>query len=266
MQKTCFEKYLLDSFHKVYQYEGKAMEPREVMKVFFPEKVATVTEELELQKDRKNAIVLVGPSCSGKTTFAKKFVEEHEEFVLVSIDKCAAEDIKELDQYTLFEMAFGLSEISTDDLGNRRFGQMLEAGHKNIIIDGSWMHVNSRGALFKTLDDMNYHTIIFLILPDHKSYQEKVESRVYEIIAAEKLGLDLSMALDGFDFVKRYADILGCTVEEVKQLFKHSDKYMEVFIRENFLLDDEVAQANFEGQIPTGIILLGADELINMDI
>ena len=266
MQKTSFEKYLSESFDKVYEYEGRAMEPQEVMKVFFPEKIASFSTDLNIQEDRKNAIILVGPSCCGKTTFAKKFVKEHEGFVLVSMDECAVKDMEEMSRYEIFLMAFGLENVSTDDLGNQKFGQMLEAGHKNIIIDGSWMHVNSRGALLRALDDMGYHTILLLILPNSEDYKRKVDSRVMELIAAEKLDKKITCVLDGFDLIKAYADKLGCTVEEVKQLMRLSDEYMELFMRENIMLDNEIKQANFESQIPTGIILLGADELIQMDI
>lgn len=266
MQKTCFEKNLAESFANIDKFMGKVMMPLEVMDAFFPKKVAKPVEEPTFDEKRKNAIILVGPSCCGKTTYALKFVKEHPNFTLVSMDKCAAEEMKDFDEFEMFTMALGVGDRTTDDLGNRAFGEMLAAGHKNIIIDGNWMHVNSRGALLKTLDYYNYHTVIYLILPEGNDYTDRIESRVFEIIAAKELEVDLACILDGVDVVKKYADSIGLSVEKAKEKIRNSIDFPVSFAKECMMLNDEIAESNFASQMPTRIIFLGADELMKLEI
>ena len=260
MSKTRFEKEISESFVKSDESFGKTLSPQEVMELFFPRKTAEFSDDLNLQQNRRNAIIPVGPYCSGKTTFAKKFLEEHKDFVLVSLDKCAVEEMNDFDEFELFTM----SDRTSRELGNRSFGEMIAAGYKNIVVDGNWMDVNSRGALLKTLDYYNYHTIIYLIMPDLEDYKGRVKSRVYDILCSRELGLDLQSVLERDDLVQTYADTCGYTVEEAKNELEASDEFQEIFESEWNSALSELFNSNFIAQLQGTIIFFGADELIKL--
>lgn len=266
MQKTCFERHLDVSFRRSDKLLGRGMTVEQVMKAFFPDKVAEQVSELTIREDQKNAIILVGPSCCGKTTYARRFVKEHKDFVLVSMDKCAAEDMSGYSEFSLIAMAFGLQGKSPDDLGNRRFGRMLEAGHKNIIIDGNWMHVNSRGALLKTLQELNYHTSIYVIVPEEGPYLEKVGNRVCELISARRLGKDPATLLDGADMIGALAKKYGISAESAKVMIEMTEEYDDLFDHQCDMLNLELDDTSFNDQLGSGIIFLGADELALLNI
>ena len=260
MSKTRFEKEISESFVKSDENLGKTLSPQEVMEIFFPKKKAKFSDDLNLHQNRRNAIIPVGPYCSGKTTFAKKFLEEHKDFVLVSLDKCAVEEMNDFDEFELFTM----SDRTSRELGNRPFGEMIAAGYKNIVVDGNWMDVNSRGALLKTLEYYNYHTIIYLIKPEEKAYIQMIKSRVYDILCARELGLELSSVLERENLLQTYADKCGCTVEAAKAELKASDEFLYTYASEWDSVLSELANSNFKDQLYGNIFCFGADELIEL--
>ena len=94
----------------------------------------------------KHAILILGFSGNGKTTYIKKYKEEHPEYRIVSMDKVATEIYKK-------------KLPNTSDNIISSFGDVLEdANNKgnHIIIDGNFLNLLTRAALIDTLNSMGY--------------------------------------------------------------------------------------------------------------
>ena len=264
--KTRFEKLLEESIQMFYMTVGKPISLQKVMYAFFPYKYAKFVTEYKPDA-KKNAVVLVGQSCSGKTTFALNFIKKHPDFVIVSMDECAAKELETKTAEEVFAMGFGVNGMSKDDLGNRRFGQMLEAGHKNIIVDGNWMHINSRGALLKALDAEGYKTTLFMFYPTPQQQEKRVRHRLYDVIASERTGIRLVERLKGVDILKKYADMIGVTIDEAKRMIEQEEGFEKRMAMEIWMLKKELKGSNIQSQIDNGAMYLGADQLyeVTMD-
>ena len=261
--KTRFEKLLEESIQMFYMTRGKPLTLHEVMNAFFPQKFAKFITEYR-PNAKKNAVVLVGPSCSGKTTFALNFVKEHPDFVLVSMDECAAKELETKTAKEVFAIGLGVNGMSKDDLGNRRFGQMLEAGHKNIIVDGNWMHINSRGALLRALDAEGYNTTLFMFYPTPQQQEKRIRHRLYDVIASERTGIRIVESLKGVDILKKYADMLGVTVDKAKRMIEQEEDFAKKMDVEIWMLTQELKNSNIQPQIDYGVLYLGADQLFEV--
>ena len=84
-ETTIFENYLEESISLFNSYKGKNTSPETVLKTFFPLKFAKKVDLYHPIKNSKNALILVGQSCVGKTTFAQGFLKKHPDFTLVSM-------------------------------------------------------------------------------------------------------------------------------------------------------------------------------------
>lgn len=261
MQETLFEQYLKKSYRKSEELEGKTMSTEEVGEAFFPTKVAKLVQKYKPKKGNKNAIVLLGPSCCGKTTFGKEFVKQRPFFQFMSMDKCAIEEMENMTEEEMALMMMGLGSKTSDDMGNRRFGQMLEKGHNNIIIDGGWTDVNSRGALLHTLEDLEYNTCIFLFSQSEDVYDKRVRSRVCELIAAKYINMSAAEILRGVNVLYLYAKRKGIRVATAKDLIMQSNEFKNSMERQYGMLANELQKSNYYSQIAMNIIMLGADEL-----
>ena len=262
--ETHFEKYLSESLKNFQECAGKSLSPQKVMELFFPKKVAVFTDELLIKKGRRNAIVMAGPSCCGKTTWAREFIENHKDFILISMDKCTAQEIRSLPMNEVKSIYEG--KRCVDDYGNGTFGKMIAAGHPNIILDGNWMSITARSALLKALDECGYHIILCVMSPKQDSYDKRVESRVFTIMCSEILGIDLSAAMDGADLVEMCARAVGCSKENLKKILRSQPSFKERLKFQYFMLDQEKEKSDFENQLDTHLIFLGADELVLMEI
>ena len=261
MQETLFERYLKKSYQGVEELTGHKLSTKEVSQAFFPNKVAIPIVKYKPRKENKNAIVLLGPSCSGKTTFGKEFVKQRPFFQFVSMDMCAIEEMEEMTEIERMLMMYGASSKSPDDMGNRRFGQMLENGHRNIIIDGGWTDVNSRGALLHTLEDLGYRTCIFLFTPSKEEFDERVRSRVCELIAVRHLNMDVSEILRGGNVLNVYAKKIKTSVSEAKERIVNSNEFENSLKRQYGMMVAELQKSGYFSQLAMNIIFLGADEL-----
>lgn len=261
MQETLFEKYLKKSYRDVEEHTGQTMSIKEVSEVFFPQKVAKQILKYKPKKENKNAIVLLGPSCSGKTTFGKDFVQKRSFFQFVSMDMCAIEEMENMTETEMTLMMLGIGSKSPDDMGNRRFGQMLEKGHRNIVIDGGWTDVNSRGALLHTLEDLEYNTCIFLFTPSEDVFDSRVRSRVCELIAAKHVNVDVAEILRGVNVINLYAKKMRISVAAAKDLIMYSKEFENSMRKQYGMLAAELQKSNYFFQVEKDIVFLGADEL-----
>lgn len=259
-KETKFERNLEESFDAFDRTVGKYLTLKEVMDAFFPNKVAKMIGPYIPDSD-KNAIILVGPSCAGKTTAALEFVKLYKDFVIVSMDKCAAEELEGMNEVDLFNMRFEADDLTRSKLGNRRFGQMLEAGHKNIIVDGNWMHINARGALLKTLDSEGYKTTIILVYPTPEEMLKRIERRICDVIAANLTGIPIAEHMNGVNLPREFADKIGVTEEEARAIIMSCREFKIRYDLEVRKIQDELDNSNFQNQIDCSTILLGTDQV-----
>lgn len=263
--KTRFEVLLEASLETFDKFVGKPISGRELIDNFFPDKIANPVMKYTPDA-KKNAVVMVGPYCSGKTTFARKFVKEHPQFVYVSLDECAAEDIENMDPVETFKMKYGMGEKTEDDLGNRRFGLKLEAGHTNIIVDGNWMHINSRGALLRTLEELGYKTTIFLINPNPLWHQQLLRHRTNDVIAAKRTDTDFTEILKGTNVLEKFAKSQEISVESAPFVLEQDEDYLEELDWQRHILEQEQSDANVAVQKEYGIMYIGADQVCGVEI
>ena len=157
MSKTLFERNFEVATKRQLEIANRPMSALEMAKLFFDDAIFLPTrlENYVPAKGQKNAIVLLGQSCVGKSTYAKEFIKTHPEFQFVSMDECADRELRK----TRRILCFGMN-IMANTLGFKEFGQLLEQG-ENLIIDGNWLHLNSRGALIKTLRSLGYKICAF---------------------------------------------------------------------------------------------------------
>ena len=145
-------------------------------------------ENLNLNDARSTAIILVGLSTCGKTTFSLNFVKSHPNFSYCSYDSVGVEVMSEfikkgylpqesiLDSYTIYE-----------------FGEILKDHKKkknNLIIDGAWVAPNSRGALINTLRLLGFKNLIifsFLKISEEEMKVRLVSRAVRQIIQSKEI-------------------------------------------------------------------------------
>ena len=138
-------------------------------------------EELNLTTAKRTAIILVGLSGCGKSSYAYDFIKKYPNFKLISVDKT------ELDIYFNYIKEKGYliptqiaDMITTNEIGNQ-LNKHSKAG-ENLIIDGQFVYSNARGALIKTLRKLGYkNIIIFSFLNASNDYiKARLKSRALE--------------------------------------------------------------------------------------
>lgn len=179
----------------------------------------------EVNCDNPNtAIILLGYSCMGKTSFLNQFLLKH-----VNYEGYGCDQLEMAAILKFIETGNGATDIDInklDEEGRYLLGERMKEcikKHKNIIIDGQFMNVNVRGALIKTLRKLGYKTIIiasFLKLPKEKRkvIMEKraLEDTYYEVNGSvmsnieyahsriESMGNDMSQKLKEIMSIKEW--------------------------------------------------------------
>lgn len=125
--------------------------------------------------DFKNmsAVIIIGYSGSGKTTFINEFCKKNRFFESISMDDTYKEVLKSKSRASDMEV------ITV-------FGKKLECSansRSNIIIDGLWLNVFTRMALLKTLKELGYTTYIVDIADDNIMY-ERLKLRADDLTVA----------------------------------------------------------------------------------
>ena len=262
MKRTSFENYLEQSLKDFSTYVHQPVTRQEVLTTFFVPKMANRISSYRPKDGTKNAIVLVGEYCCGKKKKKKKFVENHPEFTLISLDEFTGLELKRMTPKELNQLE------SMDYIGNRDFGLELEKGHQNIIVDGNWLHMNSRGALLKALDELNYHTCIFFFTPGIDSWECKIRNRCSEIVAAMLCEIPMYELLIGTDPIKEFATKMNLSTEAAKTLILLYPGFSSILEKEQYTQKQTFIDANSFIQTKFHIWEFGADELcvVNPDI
>lgn len=254
--KTVFDRYLEESEKLVRRYYGKLI-TYEILFQFFPKKIATPTPNIRLNSEKKNAILLVGKSCCGKTTFARGFCQKHLDFSYISMDDCALRDLELMSQEEQNEYCQDAKFLYT--LGSCRFGNMIATGN-NIIIDGGWGHINAIGAVLKTLEFFDYYTTIISMthIPDSLHFERR-EKRVLNNLAKEILNISSS------DYTKDYITIYArnnfLSYENAIKQLRKSPGYEKSMLLDHLLKKKEDRGAMWEFQEENNLFRIGADAI-----
>lgn len=223
--KQIFERNLEGATITIQSLLGTMVQESQILKLFGG-KVAKTTNEFVPDLKKKNAIVMVGKSCCGKTNFAERFVKNHPEFQIESMDECAFEEMRKL---SIAELYLIMMSSGIENFGISSFSEKLELG-KQVIIDGGWMHLNSRIALIKTLRELGYTITIFdfLDIPEAE-YMKRVEKRAYQNMVTHLLNINMLERPYGHDFVQEFATTHNVTREQAIEELRSHPTYKKFF-------------------------------------
>lgn len=215
----------------------------------------------ELTFDKKTAIVVIGVSCIGKTTYVHQFLARHPDFVYISSDDANYQKEDEIKSG-----AKPTETRVTEILEN----QMLESQDKNLIVDIMCIHPASRASLMRFLTSLKYeiHAIYF-----SKSYTEAhikqcIVSRAIELTLYQDYLVkhqtnktvymrDLMKVRD--DILGIYARDRGVTVEELKAQTADLPMTTSNIMGLTRFYNNEVEKNRVWWQELRGLFMLGAD-------
>lgn len=171
----------LEEFIAKYKGAGETFVP-DIMQGWFKTKKTRMQPYREKMffGFRKTAVVLVGVSTCGKSTFAKKFMKAHKGFNYISFDECTFE-----------------AEAEVNYSGENVNGRVLELldekferyKRSNILVDGLVVSIERRAALMKTLQEMGYkiYVIYFTDEYNEKHIKHNIVSRSVDHVLFAKL-------------------------------------------------------------------------------
>ena len=257
MTTTLFERNFKEATARLLAFDGRPMDVGEVSKIFFngatkiPNRLMTYAPK----KGKKNAIVLIGLSCTGKSTFAKEFIKTHTDFEYLSLDDCA---LREMEKTNMI-VCFG-DDITKNTLGFREFGEKIATG-KNLIIDGGWVHINSRAALLKTLKQFGYNTCACVFCQySQEEYMRNIEARVTAQIAFELLEKD--EIYSDKDWLTIYQEEKKVTREKAVAVIRTNEKYNARLYEEFNVLLNEKQDSAYMVQLESGLMVVGFDSML----
>ena len=124
--------------------------------------------------NQKSAVVVVGVSCIGKSTYVEKFVMQYPGFEAISYDEACyqkEDEIKNGIQNTESKLVEIIEE------------QILTARDRNIIVDAMCINPASRAALLRFLADLGYeiHLIYFSQAYTEANIKKCIANRAIEL-------------------------------------------------------------------------------------
>lgn len=225
----------------VIRYHGIRF-PFEVWNKLFKKtecKMVLSEDELDLKSSKRTAIILLGLSCCGKTSYGRALKEKYPSFEFCSFDEVEMSCVLEC-----LEKGAMPSEEAADVMAESKFGHLLEMyakAAKNIVIDGQFVTSNSRGALIKTLRQIGYKEIIifnFLNMP-RKDVKIRIQKRALEEAMYDSYSTKLSAlelvrlrhSMMGKDTTQMLTDIMPIEVWKETEAYKknYSDIYRNYF-------------------------------------
>ena len=211
--------------------------------------------------DNKTAIVIIGVSCIGKTTYIHNFLVNHSDFVYISSDDVSYQKEDEK------KSGVNPSETRVTEILEQ---QMLEAQNENLIIDIMCIHPASRAALMRFLSSLGYeiHAVYFSKKYTEENIKKRIEARAIELVLYQDYLINHQTRKRVYmkDIMKVRNDILGIyarkkriSVEELKvQTAKLTETTRTVISLTRFY-NDEVERNRVWWQEIRGLFALGAD-------
>ncbi len=176
------------------------------------------------KKKDKNAVIVLGYSGNGKSTWIESFRRANPDYEVISMDSVA----RSLGEYPK------KSEVV------RIFGEKLEKAHdeeKNIIVDGNFLNLLTRSALLDTLKTYDYQVNLVDITDN---VLRVLPQRILDVTASR---LNYPITKENIDRVLESEE------------FKKARKEVIDFY------NDEKRRSYFDEQISYGVVGLGADHL-----
>ena len=257
MKQSLFERNLYEDTVKLQAYGGGPISVMELNERFFggKEQMPPHIQSYAPVKGKKNAIIMVGPSCTGKSTYARNFIKKHPDFEYLSMDDCALEELKR----TNIIFCFG-NDIRANTLGNKEFGERIEKG-RNLIIDGGWLHINSRSALLKTLKHYGYNVCACVFNKiTYEEHVRNIEARVMGHLAYEMLKNKQEFC--DKDWVAVYQEENKISREKAIEIIRRSPDYQKKIVQEINILVDEKNESGYLMQVESGLIVAGFDSFM----
>ena len=255
-EKNTFELNFDTATAQFMKLGNRPLNGLEAANIFFDGilKQPIILKEYTHNASLKNAIILLGQSCTGKSSFAKEFIKSHPEYEYLSLDDCALKELLSTNVIHCYDF-----NILNNSLGFKEFGSRLESG-KNLIIDGCWLHINVRSALLKTLRELGYVTCAFSFfnIPPH-IHEERVVSRVISNVARDALFEEFT--LEEVDYVSKYASKHKISYEEAISKIHNSNSFSKEFNKEIARLIEEAESSVLNFQIKTGFIYISFDSI-----
>ena len=124
--------------------------------------------------DKKSAVVVVGVSCIGKSTYVQKFLSQYPDFEVISYDEASYQKADEI-QMGAKAAESRMAEIVEADI--------LQKNGKNIIVDSMCINPAGRAALTRFLDNLGYeiHLIFFTQAYTEASIKKHITNRAIEL-------------------------------------------------------------------------------------
>ena len=243
---------------KMENLQGR-FEAKKIRRWFYPKQTKELMNLKELPK--KNALVLIGPDCSGKTTFSEEHKRQNEKCEILSIDGCYEELYKELCESGTVVSEQELETMVIDIIDAKLV--KCNASNVSIIIDGCWDDMRSRAALFKTLSDCGFKICIVHMNPSLKTVKEMITRRAIFLIAqdmasnyvrSKKVRTDVEVIKYPVKFLSRISHI---SEQEIEKKIIQSDLFN---LELHELCNHYMEQYNeFKTQQEAGILYAGAD-------
>ena len=274
-------KVTVGEFFKDFDFKGTS-DKRFLFSTVFGRKEAEVTDSLkEVAKhgpDHVKAVILLGPSCCGKTTFIDRNIKRSTYFERGSL-------VSYEDSMQIIGKKYGINpyedpidekyEEEIDDLFCDRLlsALVIEEGRAEfsqlLVIEGPFTDCLNRAALLMMLRDMGVKTaIVDVSNPPKEKYDNMVLSRALDETCAKRLisieeedeglGLDRMMYLyrHGLDtYLKRENNSLMRVICDIHDDVDFQKAYAAVKLR----LELEASTTKFKIQQELGIDKLGAD-------
>ena len=204
--------------------------------------------------NKKSAVVLVGVSCIGKTTFAKNFITKHPSFELISYDMCYRETVKQ-NAFISKSDALYLAE----DLFNNK---LFEYQYGNIVIDKIILDSEERSKLIQKLHELDYtvHVVYFTLeyTEKHIRHRQILRSIEMTIMSQNPDCCALTMELD-INPIEFYASKYHKSIEEVIDEFKYTPAVQKELLYHRCAYDSQIEKHNVIGQEDSGTFMEGAD-------
>lgn len=224
--------------------------------------IATPLEKTSLSQffTSKTAIVVLGFSCSGKTTIATNLKKNYPTADLICFDFLGLEIVKE---------NFGKAYCSADYIDQQMsylLGEKISSAakkHTPLIIEGQYVYANVRGAVFNTLRYYGYENIIIVsTLKINNSIIEKMlANRITDTLYIENIQKKYGNEAYINKQIEYYAKDISALKFNHKKL-EEWRKLPEYKYNEKLLLTQiqtEVLETMYTVQVSLNLLPLGAD-------
>lgn len=251
----------MQTFAKDYNEANRAVTRKQISEWFMNKKAVKRNDYKDGNiHDKKNAVVVVGVSCIGKTTYVQRFLTQYPDFAVISYDGVSYQNMDEI-KLGAPNTEFRLIEILEE--------HMLEAQDKNIIVDSVCINPASRAALMRFLAELGYeiHLIFFTQAYTEANIKQCIARRAFEqALFQDYLARNDTSKMSMRELMLLRNDILaicakerGKTVEELKVQASSLPSTLSNIILLTKLYDDEIEENRVWWQEKRELFMLGAD-------